>query len=174
MAPKPPLYDADTANAIRRAQRGTHLFVAAFSSVLIGALVLGLHHELPFLSYWTGACSSQMYAYECPSRMSHGIVACVGAAIVAAALVVLLYRFAPIRPTLKCRSCGTWGWALDLEPHDGRCPRCGGDRFDYRAWTVGGGGGGVRLEQLREDDVAGIDLVRRFRETRSSLWQRYY
>lgn len=169
-----PLYDPNTADTIRRAQRGTHLFVAVFSSVLVGALVFGLHHELPFLARWAGACSSAAYAYECPSRMSYGIVAGACAAVVFGALVVLLYRVAPIRPTLVCRGCRTWGWALDLEPSGGRCPRCGGDRFDYRAWVVTGGGQGAGLEKLREDDVAGIDLVRRFRETRRSLWHRYY
>lgn len=172
MNPKLPVYDTNTANAIRQAQRGTHLAVAAFSSVLIGALVVALHHELPFLAYWTGACASGTYAYECPSRMSYSIAAGAGAAIVVGALVVLLYRVVPIRPTLRCRRCRTWGWALDLEPGDGRCPRCGGDRFDYRVWAVSDDGRGV--EQLREDDVAGIDLVRRFRETRKSLWRRYY
>jgi hypothetical protein len=62
---------------------------------------------------------------------------------------------------------------LDIEPSDGRCPRCAGDRFDYQIWFGGGGAIGPRLERFREHDVAGPDLVQRFRETRKSSTRRY-
>jgi rubredoxin len=112
--------------------------------------------------------------YECASRLLHGAVVGAGAAVLIGGLSLAGHRFGRIPPTLTCRRCGTSGWVLDIEPHGGRCPRCGADRFDYRIWFGGGNRLGPRLIRLREYDVAGAMLVQRFQETHGNWMRRYY
>lgn len=167
-----PLFDPATEGILRAEQAPSRLVVFGLASLVFGALFAALHHELPFLAYWTGACSPEAYAYECEARGAWNGVAAVAATALFGAFCWLLHRAVPLRPTVTCRSCWTRGWVLDLEPA-GRCPRCGGDRFDYRVWFGSGHGKVPRIERFEELDVPGMHLVERFRETRKSSLRRY-
>ena len=168
------LYDPRTGERIRAEQAPSRLLVFGISALVGAGLVAAAHHELPFLAHWSGACSPEDYAYECPARAPYDALAGVAALVIFGALAIAAHRFARFPPTLRCRRCGTSGWVLDIEPHGGRCPRCGGDRFDYRIWFGGGTGFGPLLERVHEEDQAGRDLVRRFQDTRKSATRRYY
>jgi hypothetical protein len=147
--------------------------VFGLASLVAGGLFAALHHELPFLAHWTGACSPEAYAYECEARGFYDAVAAVAGTALFGVLGWLGYRLGPMRPTVTCTQCHSRGWALDLEPHGGRCPRCGGQRFDYQIWFGGGTASGPRIERFREQGVEGPDVVRRFQETRKSSLRRY-
>lgn len=166
------LYDAKTGEILRREAAPDRLLVFGGATLVAGLLFAVLHHELPFLAHWTGACSPEDYAYECAARPFYDVVAGVGFTVSMGVFCFVLHQRAPMRPTLTCRGCGTSGWVLDIEPTAGRCPRCGSDRFDYRIVLAGYG---VRptFGFVREQDVAGADLVERFRETRKSSLHRY-
>jgi hypothetical protein len=158
---------------LRRESAPGRLVVVGIATLVCGVLFAALHHELPFLAYWTGACSPDDYAYECAARPFYDAVAGVAFTLSMGALALLALRYAPFRPTITCRGCGTRGFVLDIEPSAGRCPRCSNERFDYQIWFGGGGALGPRLERFREHDVAVADLVQRFQETRKSSTQRY-
>lgn len=168
------LYDPRTAGVIRREAAPGRLLVFGISAVVAGALLGVLHHELPFLAHWTGACSPDDYAYECEARGFYDVVVGVLGFVLFAAFGWLGHRLGPIHPTITCKGCGTRCFALDLEATGGRCPRCGADRFAYQIWLAGGGALGPRVHRFREDDVAGADVVQRFRETRTSSLHRLY
>lgn len=168
------LYDPQTADTIRAEQVPGRLVVLGIASVVCGIVIAAGHHEWPFLAYWSGYCSPADFAYACTSRVFFDVVAGVGSAVVAGALSVAGHRYGPIPPTITCRACGTSGWVLDIEPMLGRCPTCGGERFDYRTWFGSANGLGPVLERVEEHDVAGADLVERFRATRNSSMRRYY
>lgn len=165
-----PLYDPHTADLIWAGERSSRCLIFGIATIFCGVCVGLFHDEWPFLAYWIGACSPADFAYECSSRGFYGVVAGVGTVVLMGGLVVVFSHLLhlPLQPTLTCRRCETSGWVLDIEPHGGRCPSCGGDRFDYRIY--------FSAEDIfdDEDDVAGADLVRRFRETRTSLTRRYY
>lgn len=171
---QPRLYDPRTAELLRREQAPSRAVVFGIAALACGVLVAAAHHELPFLAYWTGACSPEDYAYQCETRGRYGLALGVATTALFGALAALGHRYVHMRPTLTCRGCGTSGWVLDIEPHGGRCPRCGGERFDYRIWFGTGTGVGPRLERVIEGDRAGPELVRRFQETRTSATRRYY
>jgi hypothetical protein len=173
MRPQRQRFDPRTEAILRAEQAPSRLVVFGLFSLVAGGLFAALHHELPFLAHWSGACSPADYAYECETRGFYDAVAGVAGTAVFGACAWLAHRLGPMRPTVTCTSCRTSGWVLDLEPHAGRCPRCGGDRFDYQIWFGDGTGRGPRIERFREQDVAGADLVRRFRETRKSSMRRY-
>jgi hypothetical protein len=172
--PSTRLYDPRSATVIRAELARGRLLAFGITALVCGGLMAALHHELPFLAHWTGACSPDDYAYECQTRVRFDVVAGVITVALFAGFGLLAHRLGPIRPTLTCRNCGTRGWVLDIEPHHGRCPLCGGDRFDYQIWVGGAAAAGPRLEHIIEDDAAGADLVRRFQETRNSATDRYY
>jgi hypothetical protein len=170
----PRLYDPRTGEELRRQQAPSRALVFGIAALACGALFALAHHELPFLAHWAGACSPDDYAYECTVRGRYGALGGAGLAALLGALFALAHRYRRFPPTLTCRGCGTSGFVLDIEPHGGRCPLCGGERFDYRIWFGTGTGAGPRLERVVEEDRAGPDLVRRFRETRTSATRRYY
>jgi hypothetical protein len=167
-----PLYDSQTGEVLRREASLGRLLVFGVVSLVSGGLFAAIHNELPFLAHWTGACSPDAYAYECEARPFWNAVAGVGVGLLMTAFSFTLHFKAPMRPTIRCRGCNTRGWVLDIEPTGGRCPRCGADRFDYRV-VLARGGAGPLLRFVRENDVAGADLVQRFRETRTSALDRY-
>lgn len=166
------LYDEETGAILRREAAPGRLLVFGGATLVAGLLFGVLHHELPFVAHWTGACSPDDYAYECAARPFYDAVAGIGFTVLMGAFCFVLHQRAPMRPTITCRGCGTSGWVLDIEPTAGRCPRCGADRFDYRIVLAGYG---VRptFAFVREQDVAGADLVERFRATRKSSLHRY-
>jgi hypothetical protein len=63
---------------------------------------------------------------------------------------------------------------MDLEPRDGRCPRCAGQYFSYHTNLPGAHGPGPLVRRVEEEHVEGQALLKRFRETRKSLFDRYY
>jgi hypothetical protein len=168
------LYDPRTAEVVRAEQVPSRVLVFGITAVVCGVMGALAHYEWPFLAYWSGTCSPEKFAYKCAARWLSSMLAGVGTAALLAAFCLILHRIGPIRPTVTCRGCGKSGWVLDIEPHGGRCPCCGGDRFDYRIWFGSGNGAGPRLERVREDDMPGAELVTRFRKTRACALRRYY
>jgi hypothetical protein len=132
-----------------------------------------LHHELPVLAWAANVCSPEGYAYECPRTPYNAAAGAIGL-VLFAGVSLLAYRHRRIPPTVECRSCGGRGWVMDLEPREGRCPRCAGSRFTYRTRLASGGPLGPTVQVVHEPEADGAALVRRFRETRKSLFDRYY
>lgn len=120
-----------------RARRARVLWrVGAGTAAIAGLVGAGVHHEYPFLLPWLGLCAPGVRLYRCEGSWGVNIAFGLLCAALLAAYVVLLHRWVPVRRVMSCRSCGGRGWILNLEP-DGRCPRCGGDRFDARIWRSG-------------------------------------
>jgi hypothetical protein len=174
--PDPPeLFDPATRERVRRHQAGAMRFLVGFVALLGAWLGAGIHHEAPFLAWMTGACSRTGYAYECAVRGRFDVVAGALGLALAGGLTRLALRWRRIPPTVRCESCGRWGWVMDLEPREGRCPRCAGSRFHYRTRLAGvHAGGGPLLRLVEERDADGAALVRRWRETQKSALDRYY
>ncbi len=138
-------------------------------ALLSGALIGGANHEEPFFAAWLGYCDGVRYLVECeyPPAIDWiaGLVGALVIGLVVAPAIPLARR--RIRPTVFCRSCPGAGWIEDLVPRDGRCPRCGGSRFDHERTALDTLFAGESVFFLprrdRERDVAGSDLVARLR-----------
>jgi hypothetical protein len=167
------LFDPATRDRVRRdVATGTIIVFVVFTLIAAG-LVGVMHRELPFLARMTGQCSPGEYAYECDT-LAYDVVAGLIGFVLFGAFAALAFRYRRIAPTVRCGSCGGRGWVMDLEPREGRCPRCGGDAFSYRTVLAGSDGLGPVLRHVEEAHVAGTALVDRFRRTRGSLFDRYY
>jgi hypothetical protein len=168
------LFDANTREIVRRAEARTWVvLLTTFTLIMSGGSAV-LHHEWPILDYTLGSCSPDAVLSDCTSRGTTSVLVGIGAAILFALLSVVAHRHRIIRPTIMCEHCGGTGWVMDLEPRNGRCPRCAHDSFTYRAFIVQAHGdrGGVR--RLVEHGMHGPELIRRFHETRHSAMTRYY
>jgi hypothetical protein len=168
------LFDAATRERVRHHQVRTHRIVIVFMAAIGAWLGAGIHHEAPFLAWTTGACPRAGYAYECAARGRFDVVAGALGLVLLGGLTKALFRWRRIPPTVRCLSCERWGWVMDLEPREGRCPRCAGSRFSYRTRLVGAHADAPFVRLFEEHDVDGAALVRRWRETRDSAFDRYY
>lgn len=164
------LYEPATRRRLgRRAARRSAAYVVVAAAVA-GALIGGLHYEeLPFLASWLGHCDDSRSLAGCayPGRLDWlaGVIGALAFGLLLAPLVPLAAR--RVRPSVYCHSCNSMGWVCDLVRSKGRCPHCGGDRFDHRS---------IELEPMYnldpvvflprhavETDVAGTELLRRHR-----------
>jgi drug/metabolite transporter (DMT)-like permease len=97
------VYNPRTGEIIRAREAPGRLVVFGITAIVCGVLVAAAHGEVPFLSYWIGACSPNDYAYECASRLLHGAVVGAGAAVLIGGLSLAGHRFGRIPPTLTSR-----------------------------------------------------------------------
>ena len=152
--------------AVIRARRERQTLIAGGGTafLIIAGLVTGLHYEQPFLAHLLGLCPSEPSQYRCQGPMILNIGLGVLCGSMAFPLVIYLFRFMPVVPTIKCLNCKGVGWIHDLEPN-GACPRCEGRRFDAEIVTphVAAGGSVDLLEQSALRDVDGDELLVRMR-----------
>jgi hypothetical protein len=167
------LFDPATRDRVRQdLARGT-IVVFVVVTLMFGILSGVLHRELPFLARMTGQCGPDQYAYECDTLAYDALAGFLGF-MACGVLAAVVYRYRRIPATVRCESCGGRGWVMDLEPRDGRCPRCAGHFFSYRTNLPGAHGLGPVVHRVEEEHVEGHALVKRFRETRKGLFDRYY
>lgn len=168
MPTSPPrrLYDPATRARVASGQIRRVRWLSVIVALVSGALIGGLHaSELPFLARPLGFCPSDVPLYDCEYPAWLDVAAGALAALVLGGALLPLAPLAGrrIRPSVYCRSCDGMGWMADLRDRGGRCPRCGGERFDLlstdveAAWLTGGPLFLPRRE-VRED-VKGADLI---------------
>jgi hypothetical protein len=164
------LYEPATRRRLGRSAARRIASYVVVAAAVSGALIVGLHYEeLPFLASWLGYCDESRSLTDCayPRRLDWlaGVVGALAFGLLLAPLVPLAAR--RVRPSVYCRSCDSMGWVCDLVRSEGRCPRCGGGRFDHRS---------IAMEPMYnldpvvylprnavETDVAGTELLRRHR-----------
>jgi ribosomal protein L37E len=173
-SPTKVLFDPRTREIIRGAEARTWIVLLVITTLVVAGGMGVLHYEWPIVDYARGACSRDAVLSDCVARTRTSLVVALVAGLLAAPLSILVYRRRPIRPTVTCERCGGMGWVLDLEPANGRCPRCGYPSFTYQAyvWQAFDATGGIR--RIVEHDMSGADLIRRFHQTRRSALARYY
>jgi hypothetical protein len=167
------LFDPATRERVRRdGGRGT-IAVLVVATLVLSGVAFGVHGEEPLLARMTGQCAPGQYAYEC-NTLAYDVLAGILGLIVFGTFVALLYRYRRVRPTVHCESCGRRGWIMDLEPREGRCPRCAGSVFSYHTILVRTNGHGPVFLRVDEASVDGRALVQLFHETRKSRGDRYH
>lgn len=165
--------DPETAARQRAANGRRSRRLAVVVAVVAAGLAVGLHTETPFVADLLGYCDGVRFAVECeypPWVYTLAALAGAGIGLVLAIPSLLVAARRDVATTVRCRSCDAVGWIADLRVRGGRCPRCAGHRFDYRAY----GPGPVWLpgsvifvpERVVENDVAGADLLARHGEGR--------
>ena len=172
--PQAVVFDSSTREVIRRAEARTWVVLLTAMTLVTAGGIAVLHYEWPVVDYSMGTCNPDAVLSDCVSRGRTSVVIGIVAGVVCAMLSVVVHRHRPIRPTITCDDCGGVGWVMDLEPRNGRCPRCAHHSFTYRAyvWRPYGVLGGIH--RIVEHGMPGADLIRRFHLTRRSATNRYY
>lgn len=152
--------------AVMRARREKKTLIGAggILFLVIAGMVAGLHYEQPFLAHLLGLCPTEASHHRCEGPVVLHIGFGILCGLTAFPLIIFLFRFMPVVPTITCRTCKGVGWIYDLEP-DGACPRCEGRRFDAEILTphVARGGSLELLERSSFRNVDGNDLLARMR-----------
>lgn len=158
------LFNPRTREALRQRTGRDLRLILAGTGVVVAAMVGGFHYEEPFLPYLLDICAPNVSRGACAYNHWLDVAAGLAASAVFSAFGFGLYRLRPVRPTVSCRRCDGAGWIEDLLASAGRCPRCGNDRFRYRARLIVPNyiptvDRYASIQTWAFDDVAGSDLL---------------